>query len=90
VAAVGAFGFQELLGALGAGALGGGQRGDGLELGVVLLAEGVAFAGGVLAGAAGLGAGVSLGLAGAAGLCAGVAGCFSGVAAFAAGAVARR
>ena len=47
MAPVGAFGVELLLGAFGAGAFGGGERGDGVELGLVLLAEGVAFAGGV-------------------------------------------
>ena len=47
VAPVGALGLQQLLGALGAGALGGGERGNGVQLCLVLVAEGVAFAGGV-------------------------------------------
>ena len=36
MAPVGAFGVEQLLGAFGAGAFGGGERGDGVELGVVL------------------------------------------------------
>jgi hypothetical protein len=65
VAPVGPFGFQRLFGPLGAGALGGGQRGDGLQLCLVLLAEGAAFAGGVGADPVCFGAGVGFGLPGA-------------------------
>ena len=65
MAPAGAFGFQQLLGALGAGALGGSQRGDGLQLCLVLVAEGVAFAGGVGAAPVCFGAGVGFGLPGA-------------------------
>ncbi len=57
---VGALGFQEMLGAFGARALSVRQRGDGVELGLVLLADGVAFAGGVGADTVCLGAGVYL------------------------------
>ena len=77
LAAVGAFGFELGFGSLGAGSFGVGEGALGFELGVVAFAEGVAFAGGVLAGALGLGAGVGFGLAGAAGL---GAGCGAGVA----------
>ena len=83
MAPVGAFGVEQLLGAFGAGAFGGGERGDGVELGVVLLAEGVSFAGGVGADAVCLGAGVGLGLAGADGLGVGAAGGPGRVVAFA-------
>jgi hypothetical protein len=51
------------LGALGPGLLGGGQGAGGGELGLVVGAESVAFAGGVVADAAGLVAGVGFGLA---------------------------
>ena len=68
MAPVGAFGLQLGFGAFGAGAFGGGERGDGLQLGLVLLVEGVAFAGGVGVDAVCLGAGVGFGLAGAGGL----------------------
>ena len=85
--AVGALGFQQLFGAFGAGAFGGGERGDGFQLGVVLLAEGVAFAGSVGADALGFGAGVGFGLAGAGGLGVSAAGGLGRVVAFADGAV---
>ena len=65
MAPVGAFGLQLGFGAFGAGAFSGGERGDGLQLGLVLLAEGAAFAGAVGADAICLGAGVGFGLAGA-------------------------
>ena len=85
LATVGALGFQLLLGAFGAFAFGGGERGDGRQLGVVLVLEGVAFTGGVGADVLGLGAGVGFGLAGAGGLGAGAAGGAGRVVAFAAG-----
>jgi len=47
VPAVGALGSRRLSARSARAALGCGRRGDGLELGVVLLAEGVALAGGV-------------------------------------------
>ena len=65
--AVGALGFQLLFGAFGTAAFGGGERGDGRQLSVVLFAEGVAFAGGVGADVLGFGAGVGFGLPGAGG-----------------------
>ena len=68
MAPVGAFGLQQLLGPLGAGAFGGGQRGDGVQLRLVLIAEGAAFAGGIGADVLGFGAGVGFGLAGSDGL----------------------
>ena len=83
MAAIGAFGLEQLLGAFSAGAFGGGERGDGVELGLVLLAEGVAFAGGVGADAVCLGAGVGLALAGAEDLGVGAAGGLGCVVAFA-------
>ncbi len=81
--AVGAFGVEQLLGAFGAGAFGGGERRDGVELGLVLLTQGAAFASGVGADAVCLGAGVGLGLAGADGLGVGAAGGLGRVVAFA-------
>ena len=90
MAPAGAFGVELLLGAFGAGAFGGGERGDGLELGLVLLAEGAAFAGGVGADAVCLGAGVGLGLAGAGDLGVGAAGGLGCVVTFADGLVDRR
>src|ERR1035441_5173389 len=62
--AVGALGFQELFGAFGPVSFGGGERGDGGELGMVLLAECVAFAGGIVTDASSFGAGVGFSLAG--------------------------
>ena len=85
MAPVGALGLQQLLGALGAGALGGGERGDGVQLCLVLVAEGVAFAGGVGAGPVGLGAGVGFGLPGAAGLGVGTPGGLDRLVTFAGG-----
>ncbi|MGH3125311.1 MAG: hypothetical protein ACRDND_30385, partial [Streptosporangiaceae bacterium] len=82
MAAVGALGFQELLGAFGAAAFGVGERGDGAELGLVLVAEGVTFAAGISADAAGLGNGALFGLAGAGGLGLSPACCPGGVIAF--------
>ena len=70
-AAVGAFGLELGFGALGAGSFGLGERVCRGELGLVVLAEGVAFAGGVGAELGCLVAGVGLGLAGAADLGAG-------------------
>src|SRR6266852_5565340 len=64
----GEFGVELVFGAVGASAFGGGERVGGAGLGLVMLAEGVAFAGGVGADVPGLGAGVCLGLAGAADL----------------------
>ena len=79
LSAVGALGFELGFGALGAGALGVGEGALCLELGGVAVAEGVAFAGGVVADALCFLAGVGFGLAGAGGLGvrggAGVAGC---------------
>ena len=69
--AVVAFGFELGFGSFSAGSFGAGEGALGFELGGVAFAEGVAFAGGVLAGALGLGAGVGFGLAGAADLGAG-------------------
>ena len=70
-AAVGTLGFELGFGAFGACAFGGGELVRGSELGLVVLAEVFAFACGVVADPAGLGAGVCFGLAGAAGLGAG-------------------
>ena len=67
-APVGAFGFELGFGAFGAGAFGTGERLGCGELGCVMFAEGVAFAGGVIADVPGFGAGVGFGLAGAADL----------------------
>jgi hypothetical protein len=76
-----------VLGAFGAGPLSVGQRGDGVELGLVLFAEGVAFAGGVGADLVCFGAGVRFGLAGADGLGFGAASCSGCVVAVAGAAV---
>src|ERR1019366_1027749 len=65
VAELGTGGVQCGLGALGAAALQVGELVAGLQLGVVGGVQGVAFAGGVGAGALDLGAGADLGLAGA-------------------------
>jgi hypothetical protein len=70
-AAVGALGLELGFGAFGAGPFGLGERVCRGELGLVVLAEGVTFAGGVSAGLGCLAAGVFLGLAGAADLGAG-------------------
>jgi hypothetical protein len=78
VAPVGSFGVEHLL-----GAFGGGERGDRVELGLVVVAEGAAFPGGVIACLAGFGAGVCFGLAGAGGGGFGAAGSLDGVVAFA-------
>jgi hypothetical protein len=67
-AAVGALGLELCFGALGAGPFGLGERACRGELGLVVLAEGVTFAGGVSPGLDCLVAGVCLGLAGAADL----------------------
>ena len=79
LAAVGALGFELGFGSLGAGSLGVSEGVLCFELGGVALAEGVAFAGGVVADALCFLAGVGFGLAGAGGLGvrggAGVAGC---------------
>ena len=61
---VGSFGLELGFGAFSAGAFGAGECALGVELGGVAVAEGVAFAGGVVAGALGFVAGVGLGLAG--------------------------
>jgi len=86
-ATVGAFGFELGFGAFGAGAFGVGERLGRGELGLVVLVEGVAFAGGVGADPVCFGAGVGFGLAGAADLgvsgVPGVASGGEGVAAFA-------
>ena len=82
---VGSFGFEHLLGAFSAGAFGGGERGDSVELGLVLVAEGIAFTGGVSARPSGFGAGVCFALAGAGGTGFGLAGGLDGVVAFADG-----
>ncbi len=75
-AAVGALGLELGFGTLGAGPFGLGERVCRGELGLVVLAEGVTFAGSVGAELGCLVAGVGLGLAGAAGLGAGsVPGC---------------
>src|SRR5690349_17595471 len=78
VAVFGAFGVELVFGAFGAGALGGGEGAGGGELCLVVLAEGLAFAGGVGADAGGFGAGVGFGLTGAAGLGVGAVGCVPG------------
>jgi hypothetical protein len=67
LAAVGALGFELGFGSFGSCSFGAGEGALCLELGVVAVAEGFALAGGVVAGAAGLVAGVGLGLAGAGG-----------------------
>jgi len=67
-AAVGALGLEPGFGTLGAGPFGLGERVCRGELGLVVLAEGVTFAGGVSTGLGCLAAGVGLGLAGAADL----------------------
>jgi hypothetical protein len=67
-AELGELGVELALGAVGPGTLGRGERAGGVHLGLVVLAEGVAFTGGVGADMPGLGAGVGLGLAGAADL----------------------
>jgi hypothetical protein len=71
-ATVGTLGFELSFSAFGAGAFGGGERAFGLELGLAVLAEGIAFAAGIVADAPGLGARVGFGLAGAGDLGAGV------------------
>ena len=59
---VGAFGVE--LGAFGACAFGVGEGASGVDLGLVVCLEGIAFAGGVVTDTAGFGAGVGFGLAG--------------------------
>ena len=76
LSAVGAFGFEQGFGSLGAGSLGVGKCALCLELGGVALAECVALAGGIVADAACLVAGVGFGLAGAGGF---RVGCRAGV-----------
>jgi hypothetical protein len=71
-AAVGAFGFELGFGAFGAGAFGVGEVALGADLLLAVLAEGIAFAGGISADPVGFGAGVGFGLAGPGGLGAGV------------------
>ena len=78
MAAVGAFGVELGFGAFGACAFGVGEGASGVDLGLVVSLEGVAFAGGVVADTAGFGAGVGFGLAGAADLGFGAAGGLAG------------
>jgi hypothetical protein len=87
VASVGAFGVQLLFGAFGSGAFGGSEGGDGVQLGLMAVGEGVSFASGVGADAVGFGAGVGFGLAGTAGFSVGAVSGLDGVVAFADGPV---